>query len=167
MHAVVNNLIILSMEKILCLWFCFRKSTRSLHVQSLGSILFIQATREYGWSHDKISNPLQQQCSRMYFLLTPTNHLLAFFCISQVGICSKILVISQCLSLHIQDLVCELLISLLVQFPKPLIYLTDRSLQFQWVQRQKQKYCKHVCVSPPVIAFSPETSPSKYSSVVV
>lgn len=163
MHAVINNCIILSMEQILCHWLCFRKLRWSPYLQSLGSIPFIWVTREYGCSNDKISDPLQQQCSRTYFLLPPTNHLLAFFCISQVGICLKILVIAQCSSLHIQDLVGELLISLLVQFPKPLIYLTDCSLQFQWVQRQQQNYSKCVCISSPVIAFGPETSPCKYS----
>ena len=99
MHTVINKLIILSIEQILCLWFCFIKLRWSPCVQSSGSILFIQAAQEYGWSNDRTADPLQQQCSCMHFLLSPTNHLLAFFCISRVGICLKILVISPCLLL--------------------------------------------------------------------
>lgn len=73
------------------LWFCFRKTRQPSCVQSLGSVFLTEVTQGYSQSYDNISDLFQPHCSWVSLLLFPTNHLLALFCISQAGICVRVL----------------------------------------------------------------------------
>lgn len=121
------------------LWFCFRKTRQPSCVQSLGSVFLTEVTQGYSQSYDNISDLFQPHCSWVSLLLFPTNHLLALFCISQAGICVRVLWIHsvdrrtpRTLSLSF-----ELLISPVVPNPVPSADLTRMpSLGYCWCTGQ-------------------------------